>query len=125
MKSRAEMIRNYINAYNNFDIDGMVTDLDENIKFVNVSDGNVDMTLKGLNAFREQAVQAKNLFSKRTQEIKSILHKEEETEILIDYHGVLATDLPNGLKKGTELNLQGRSVFKFSVDKIVELTDIS
>ena len=125
MKSKEEMIRNYIAAYNTFDIDGMLADLDENIKFVNVSNGVTDMTLNGLTAFREQAEQAKNFFSKRTQEIKSVVHKEEEIEIAIDYHGVLAADLPNGLKKGDELNLQGRSVFRFSGDKIIELTDIS
>jgi hypothetical protein len=125
MRSKEEMIRNYIDAYNTFDIDGMLTDLDENIKFVNVFNGIVDMTLNGLTAFKEQAEQAKNFFSERTQEITSVVHKEEGAEIAIDYHGVLAADLPNGLKKGTELNLQGRSVFKFSGDRIVELTDIS
>jgi hypothetical protein len=38
---------------------------------------------------------------------------------------VLAKDLPNGLKKGQELNLSGKSIFKFSGNKITSLTDLS
>jgi hypothetical protein len=40
-------------------------------------------------------------------------------------YAVLAVDLANGLRKGDELNLQGRSIFKFSGDKIVAISDIS
>lgn len=125
MNSRERIIQDYVDAYNAFDIDKMVADLDENAKFVNISDGIVNMSLIGLNAFREQAEHSRNLFSTRSQTIKSFLHKEDETEIEIDYHGVLAIDLPDGPKKGEELRLQGRSVFRFSGNKIVELTDLS
>ena len=34
-------------------------------------------------------------------------------------------DFPNGLKKGQELNLIGKSIFEFDGDKIIKLTDVS
>ena len=39
--------------------------------------------------------------------------------------GVLAGDLPNGMKAGEVLRLKGRSVFGFQEGKIYRLTDTS
>ena len=122
---REKIIKDYINAYNNFDIERMLTHLHEQIKFENISNGVTNMTLTDLNSFREQAEQAKDLFTTRRQTIKSWTPKDDLIEIEIEYYAVLAIDLPNGLKKGDNLNLQGKSIFKFSGDKIIELTDIS
>jgi hypothetical protein len=125
MKQRERIINNYVKAYNNFDIDGMLIDLDQSIKFVNISSGEVNMTLNGLSAFKAQAIQAKDLFSIREQTIKSFKHPDNQSEIEIAYSAVLAIDLPNGLKRGDKLNINGKSTFKFSGDKIIEITDIS
>ncbi len=125
MNKREKIIQNYIDSYNQFDIDKMVADLDDNIVFENVQNGETNMFLTGLNAFKNQAEQAKTYFSKRLQTIKSITHSEHETEIEIIYHAVLAMDFPNGLKKGKEINLEGKSVFRFENNKIIKLTDIS
>ena len=125
MEQREQIIKNYIEAYNNFDVDGMVADFDETIKFENVSDGKVNLTIKGLEAFREQAEKAKMIFSTRKQTILSFNHTEKETEIDISYDAIVAMDLPNGLKKGDEVKLQGKSIFKFLDGKVCKLTDIS
>ncbi len=125
MDVKEQIITNYINAYNNFDVASMIKDFTENIKFENVSGGVVNMTLNGLTEFSQQAEQAKNLFSNRKQTILSFNHLENQTEIEIDYQGVLAIDLPNGLQKGAELNLKGKSIFIFEDNKITSLTDIS
>jgi NADPH-dependent ferric siderophore reductase len=125
MKLREQIINHYINAYNNFDVDEMVANMDPSIKFENMSNGEVNMTLNGLPAFIEQAEQAKTMFISRQQTIKSFKQTANQTEIDIVYHAVLAIDLPNGMKKGDELNLTGKSIFKFLGDKINELTDIS
>jgi hypothetical protein len=125
MTHKEKIIRDYVDAYNNFDIDKMVVDFDENIVFENVSNGEINMSLTGLTSFKEQAQQAKSYFSKRTQTIKSFKHENEQTEIAIDYYAILAIDFPNGLQKGDELKLQGKSIFKFVNGKINKLTDIS
>jgi hypothetical protein len=122
---REKIIQDYITAYNHFDVERMIANLDNNIHFENISNGVTNMTLEGLASFKEQAENAKHFFSKRTQTIISCKHLGSETEIEITYHAILATDFPNGLKKGDELNLQGKSIFKFSGDSIIALTDIS
>lgn len=125
MKQREEVIENYVRAYNTFDVPGMTADFHADIVFENIQNGEVTLSLEGISAFIEQAESAKSFFSSRRQTIKSFKHHGDETEIYIDYHAVLAIDFPNGLKKGEELNLQGRSVFTFYGNKIVKLTDIS
>ncbi|MGO4291119.1 nuclear transport factor 2 family protein [Chitinophaga sp. RAB17] len=125
MKQREHIINNYIAAYNSFDADRMVADFDDNIRFENISNGKVDMTLVGVEAFRQQAEQAKRLLSERKQTILSFVHEADKTTIEIDYFAILAIDLPNGLKKGAELKLSGVSVFKFEGNKIIALSDIS
>lgn len=125
MTEKEKIISDYIDAYNNFDIDKMIADFDENIVFENLVNGEINMSLSGLTSFKEQAQQAKNYFSARTQTIKSFKHENEQTEITIEYYAILTLDFPNGLKKGDELKLQGKSIFKFADDKIIKLTDIS
>ena len=113
MTSREEIIKKYIDGYNQFDMDKMVGDFDDNVLFENIQNGEINMTLSGLTAFKQQAEQAKSYFSARKQTIKSFKHLNNETEIEIDYHAVLSMDFPNGLKSGQEFNLTGKSIFKF------------
>jgi hypothetical protein len=125
MTDREKIIKNYIEGYNQFDIDKMVVDFDDNIIFENIQNSETNMSLTGLTAFRKQAEQATTYFTVRTQRISSFKHFEEKTEIEIDYYAILAMDFPNGMKSGQELNLKGKSVFEFSKDRVVKLTDIS
>ena len=125
MTKREEIIKNYVDGYNAFDIDKMVRDFNEAIIFKNINNDEVTMVLNGIVAFRKQAGQAKSYFESRLQTIKSFEHKGDTTEIEIDYIATLASDLPNGLKKGEQLELSGRSLFRFSDDQIVELIDIA
>ena len=83
------------------------------------------MVLNGISSFKDQAEKAKAFFSARKQTITSFKHEANETEIEINYHAILACDLPNGLKKDDVLQLQGRSIFRFEGDKISEIRDIS
>ena len=125
MNSRETIIHNYVDAYNNFNIDGMLKDLDNNVRFENISSGETNMVLNGISSFKEQSEATTKFFSARKQTITSFKHETDETEIEIDYHAVLACDFPNGLKKGEALQLQGRSVFSFEGNKITAIKDIS
>lgn len=125
MTDREKAITNYLEGYNQFDIGKMVADFEESIIFENIQNGVKNMTLTGLKDFIQQAEEAKSYFSKRTQTIKSFDHRDNTTEIEIDYSAILGMDFPNGLKKGQELNLTGKSIFEFEGDKIIKLTDIS
>jgi predicted RNase H-like nuclease len=120
-----QIITGYIRAYNRFDIQGMLANLHPEIEFENISNGETNLTLKGIEKFREQAEIAKAVFTERHQEVISMKSHGDTTEVEIDYRGVLALDLPMGLKKGDTLELKGKSIFKFSNEKIIQLTDIS
>jgi hypothetical protein len=125
MNDRETIVKNYIEGYNQFNSDKMFVDFDEHVVFENIQNAELNMSLMGLKALRDQAEQAKRYFTTRRQTITSFKHSGDETEIEIDYFAILAIQLPNGLKKGDELNLKGKSIFKFLNNKIIKLTDIS
>lgn len=124
-ETQKNIIKNYISSYNEFDIDGMTKDLSENVVFENVSNGNVELRTEGLKEFRKQAESAKQYFSERKQTIKSWDFTESKITIGIDYLGVLAIDLPNGMKAGETLELKGTSEFEFENGKIKSIIDKS
>lgn len=123
--NRETIIQKYIDAYNNFDVEGMVSNLASTVKFANISNDAITMSITGLEAFKQQAEQAKGYFSERKQSIISFTHNNDQTIIEINYEAVLAVDFPNGMKKGEKLNLNGRSIFEFYDDSITAITDIS
>lgn len=125
MINRERIIQNYIDGYNQFDVNKMVQDFTDDVVFENIQGGIVNLSLSGLTSFKQQAEQAKSYFSERKQTIESFKHLSDKTEIEIDYHAIAAMDFPTGLKQGQEFGLKGRSIFQFSGDKICKLTDIS
>lgn len=125
MTEREKIIQNYIEGYNQFDIDKMVADFDESVVFENIQNGETNMILNGIKEFTVQAKKAKEYFSERKQTITSFRQDEITAIVDIDYYAVLAIDFPNGLKAGQGLNMKGKSIFQFLDDKIIKLTDMS
>jgi ketosteroid isomerase-like protein len=119
------IIESYVRAYNTFDIAGMTQHLHPAVVFENVSNGEVDLTTEGIEAFREQAERAKALFAQREQRITDWSFEGVQVTIGIDYEGTLAIDLPNGLEAGDQLSMQGESEFHFRDGKIILLRDRS
>lgn len=123
--NRERIIRQYVEAYNNFHIAEMLENMDDAVEFENISNGNSTLHLYGKENFRQQAIMAKDYFLERKQEIMSFAHHPSHTEITIQYSAKLAMDVPEGPSKGTVLTLEGKSVFYFKEDKIIRLVDIS
>lgn len=119
------IIENYIKAYNSFDVDVMLANMDDQVIFKNLTNGETTLTTAGINDFRRQAVQAKALFKEREQKITHMTIDHDQAEVIIDYKAVLASDLPNGSKAGDKLSFKGKSLFEFRNGKIITLTDIS
>jgi hypothetical protein len=122
---RKNIIENYIHSYNNFEIGNMLKDLDKNMVFRNVASGEVNLTTEDIAAFKAQAEEAKNIFSQREQKINDLKFGVNEVVAEISYNGIIAVDLPNGLKRGSKIELSGKSIFRFAGDKIAEIEDIS
>lgn len=112
MNDRENIIHNYVNAYKKFDIDGMMKDLDDNVRFENIMAGEQTWCWKHLTAFKEQAEQA-TAFFQRKQTITSFKHHADKTEVTIHYNAVLICDLSNGMKKGDVLNPGEQINFRF------------
>lgn len=123
---KEKIIRDYVKAYNDKDVEGMIKDLSDDILFENISDGEVNLRLEGKENFKKHALAALSYFTTRNQTIGDFKHSENTTEIEVDYKAVAAIDFPNGLKKGQKIQLKGKSIFEFSENsKIIKLTDIS
>ena len=120
-----DIIDKYIQAYNSFEIDGMLALMHDDAEFKNISGGNINLTTNGIKEIRSAAEQAKSIFESRYQKINKYNFENNTASIEIDYEGVLSTDVPNGLKSGERLKLKGRSVFKFKDGKIVSHSDYS
>ncbi|MBB4599753.1 ketosteroid isomerase-like protein [Hymenobacter luteus] len=120
-----QLVQDYMEAYNRYDVAGMLGPLHEEVVFRNISNGEVNLTLTGKEAFRQQAQQALQYFSQREQRVTGWQTSTDKVEVLLNYTAVATIDFPNGPKAGDTLQLQGKSVFEFSDEKISAITDIS
>ena len=119
------IIEKYVNAYNTYDIEAMMSVIHTDIEFVNLSDGEVNATASGIDEFRNLTEETKDLFSSRKQTIIDFKEKDDQAAIEVEYEGVLAADLPNGMKAGDTISLQGLSEFTFRNGKIYRIVDMS
>ncbi len=119
------LIEYYLNAYNSFEVDQITAAIHPDIRFRDVSSGEVSAVALGIEQFRVLAEQVKQIFSARHQLLKTFEARGNSASITVDYVGILAIDLPNGLKAGETLQLTGYSDFTFRDQKIYELTDYS
>lgn len=124
-EERQQLVERFIAAYNGFDIDGMLALVHPDIVFKNISGDIVTAEAAGDEAFRELAMQSKAAFASRKQTVTDIRFDAETTVVDIAYEGVLAVDLPNGLKAGDVLRLNGRSEYTFRDGRIYQITDFS
>ena len=67
------LIQSYLNAYNSFDVDGMLLHLYKDIEFRNILNGVIDVETKGIDQFRELAEQSKNSIFTSTSNHKQLL----------------------------------------------------
>jgi ketosteroid isomerase-like protein len=119
------LIQSYIDAYNRFDIDAMVALVHPKVVFKHIAGGQVNAEASGVAQFRALADQSKALFSSRRQEVTRTDFAGKKAFIDIFYEAELAVDLPNGMKAGERLKLNGQSQFEFKDGKIYKITDIS
>ncbi|GGH55282.1 hypothetical protein GCM10008014_24750 [Paenibacillus silvae] len=120
-----DLIEQYLKAYNTFNIDGMIDVLHESVHFKNITNGNVDTQTQGIEEFRALAEQSAQIFSQRCQVVKSIVFTDDKAEVEIDYEGILSVDLPNGIKAGESIKLQGKSIYQMKEEKLVLIEDYS
>lgn len=117
------LIERYINAYNVFDIEGMLALLSPDIIFENFSNGRLTASASGIEEFRQLAERSRSLFSEREQRITALRESQDRAVASISYRGRLAADLPDGPQAGSVLELQGESEFSFTGGRISRIID--
>lgn len=126
MNLREEIVRNYIQAYNNFDVEGMVQHFSEDVVFENIQNGVTTDSLEGIEAFKEQAESAKSFFEDREQVISELHESSNLIEVRIQYTASLAMDISDTMKQGDKIELAGKSYFYFNdQNQVVKLQDLS
>jgi hypothetical protein len=119
------MVKKFIAAYNSLNAEGMITYLHPEIEFKNISSGVVNAHTKGIEEFRELANKSIQIFKERKQKIISYTESDDTVDVEINYQGILAVDLPNGLKAGETLTINGKSKYVFKDNLITLLVDES
>ena len=51
-QQRQKVIEEYIEAYNSFDVEGMLKHLSPKVVFENIANGETNLTIRGIEAFR-------------------------------------------------------------------------
>lgn len=125
-QNKRDLIDRYLHAYNTFDIAGMLATLHPGVEFKNVSANVVSATTSGISEFAKMAQQSKALFTSRQQTMTAFEAADDDrASINVAYEGVLAADLPNGMKVGEVLKLKGRTEFEFKDGRIWRIADYS
>jgi ketosteroid isomerase-like protein len=120
-----EIIEGYVAAYNSFDVEAMLQFVHPDVVFKNVAGAEVNATATGIHEFRKLAERSKSLFSARCEQITGLESVGDTATVDISFEAVLAADLPNGMKAGDAIKLQGRSVFEFLDGMLYRITDYS
>jgi hypothetical protein len=120
-----ELIERYLAAYNAFDIEAMLAQLEPGIRFENFAGGQRTAESSGIEAFRQLAEQSKGLFSEREQRVTGLAREGELLVAEIAWRGRLAADVPGGPPAGTLLEMKGRSEFAFGPAGILKIVDRS
>jgi ketosteroid isomerase-like protein len=120
-----DLIDRYLAAYNAFDVEAMLAQLDPAIRFENYSNGVLSAETTGIEAFRQLAEQSKTLFSEREQRVTALAQEGDMLVAEIAWRGRLAADVPDGPPAGTLLEMRGRSEFAFGAGGILKIVDRS
>lgn len=124
-EAKIEIVKKFIDAYNSMDVDKMLTYLHPEIEFKNISNGEINAHTFGINEFKEIANTSIGMIKEREQKIISYNEADGKEYFKISYHAILAVDLPNGLKAGESLDLEGKSEYVFKNNLIISIVDES
>ena len=120
---KIEIVKKFVAAYNSLNAESMIKFLHPEIEFKNISGGVENAYTKGIEEFKELASSSIKIFKERTQKIISYTESDDTVNVEINFRGILAMDLPNGLKSGEILVMNGKSKYVFKDNLIILLVD--
>ena len=122
---KIDIVKKFVAAYNSLNVESMLACLHPEIEFKNISNGVEDAHTKGIEDFKELANNSIKIFKERAQTITSYIESDDTVNVEINFRGILAIDLPGGLKSGENLVMNGKSTYVFKDNLITLLVDES
>lgn len=122
---KTDIVKEYIKAYNSFDIEKMLLNLSEDVRFKNIENGIVTVDIEGIEEFKKIALETIELFIKREQEILELEVLESMVVVYINFSATLSIDLNEKIKKRDSFSIGGKSIFTFRDNKICAVEDFS
>jgi steroid delta-isomerase-like uncharacterized protein len=117
------LIEAYIDAYNRFDVEGMLVTLADDVRFEHHVAGDIAVATDGKADFEKLARVGAALFASREQTIVSLRDEGDTVIATVDFHGEIAEDIPEGPGAGTLIDMRGTSTFSFVDSKISRVID--
>lgn len=120
-----ELIERYLAAYNRMDVDGMAATMHREVVFENYTAGVLSVRTFGVDELRHLAQSSSFLFAARRQVILAYEERDGTATVHILFDGTFAVDLPNGVRAGQSITLNGRSEFRERDGLLVYIGDYS
>ncbi|MDQ0011576.1 steroid delta-isomerase-like uncharacterized protein [Luteibacter jiangsuensis] len=120
------LIEAYLDAYNRFDIEGMLATLSDDVRFEHYSGGELSVATDGKADFEKLARVGATMFASRQQFVTELREVGEAGDTVvadIQFHGEIADDIPDGPGAGTVIEMRGTSAFRFAGGKIAQVID--
>ncbi|MEX1829804.1 nuclear transport factor 2 family protein [Luteibacter sp. CQ10] len=117
------LIRAYVEAYNRFDIEGMLATLADGVHFEHHAGGALAVATDGKAEFEKLARVGAAMFASRRQTLVSLEEQEGRVAATLDFHGEIAEDIPEGPRAGTVIEMRGTSAFGFDDGRIALVID--
>jgi hypothetical protein len=117
------LIDAYIDAYNRFDIEGMLVTLADDVRFEHHVAGELAVATDGKADFEKLARVGAALFASREQRLLGLRDEGDSVIATIEFHGEIAEDIPEGPGAGTIIDMQGTSEFGFVDNRISRVID--
>jgi len=118
------IVQQYISAYNNFDIEKMVSLMHRDCIFESRVNNKVTLSTKGQTSFRQICNLSKKNYKFRKQVIEDFKEYENKVEVKLYFKATLAVDIPDLGKKDEQIAFETKSIFEFKNERIYKITNL-
>ncbi|MFK7792121.1 MAG: hypothetical protein AB8B88_05545 [Devosiaceae bacterium] len=112
----------FIEAYNTNNISGMLADVTDDVMFRHYCDAGVLFKAGDKVGFEAALNEDASAFKQRTHAVKTSMTMLGSTVLTTQFEAVVAQDLSNGWKAGTEIKLPSAAEFQFRDERIANIT---
>jgi len=119
------LVDRYIDAYNRMDVNVMLSTMQDEVVFENYTAGVLSVRTVGIAELRHLAERSRHLFSRRRQTVTAWREVDSVGYAGIHFEGTFAVDLPNGVRAGQSIAMEGRSEFRQHDGRLVYIADHS